>query len=289
LFTIGLLAACRKQANAPDAVARFEGGVISSEQLRNHLASVPDALRQKYASPEARKQLVQRLIDVELLAAEAERRGLGKHPEVERARKQQMIALLLRSDDGQIGARPPAAVDEAARRYYEGHYGEFHKDPEVKVADVVLTNRRHLPVIQKDLRPAQRTGGAPDREAAEAMLLRWVSAGNVEIRELGFLSARSPGVDRTILDAALALSTPGQIAGPLESQGALHLLLLRERRAGHARPFVEVKRQILESLERTDREARMKDLAAQLRQQAGVQIDEAAIATVSIDPRTPGQ
>src|SRR6478609_4135302 len=84
--------------------------------------------RLRYQSADRRKQLLDELIDLELLAEEAKRRGLDKQPETQE-RVRQMLRDELLAQVRSAGASPSDVSEADARQYYEQHRDDF-REPE---------------------------------------------------------------------------------------------------------------------------------------------------------------
>src|SRR5258706_5547054 len=144
VLVLGLLLGCNKDhgtAPAPSASTSARPSGITPELARRVLAKVGEREitlgeyaatlermdpfeRLRYQSPDRRKQLLDELVDLELLAEEAQRRGLDKQPETQERVRQMLRDELL----AQVRASVPAPNDisEAdARRYYDEHRDDF--------------------------------------------------------------------------------------------------------------------------------------------------------------------
>lgn len=93
--------------------------------------------RQRYQSKKRRRDLLQEMIDIELLAQEARRRGLESKPEVQDAIRQilrdAMRAKILES------VRPPARISaEEVKAYYDAHREDFREPERRRVSAIVL-------------------------------------------------------------------------------------------------------------------------------------------------------
>ena len=291
MMTMLLAGACerRREPSGPghqDVLARFEGGVITAGDLERYIDGMPTPLRSRHETPQGKRQALDQLLGFELLAAEAERRGLASHPEVVRGRKQQLIAVMMKTGGPAASTAQSQQNEAAARSYYQAHYSEFHQEPQRRVVDVAFAgstgSRKALALRSAEIRRAQQAvadAAAGDRlSRSDALVKSWVEAGHARAGDLGFVSPSSSALPAPLVAAAARLEHPGQLSEVVEVDGALHVLQLKEVRPGFSRPFTAVKRQIQERLDQTDKDQRMKGLVAQLRQRAQVQIDERALA-----------
>src|SRR5437867_4203748 len=111
-LSVGLLLlalpACRRQrspsaAAPPDSeavVARVGETVISAAALSALIAAQPPAVRQNLASPARKRDLLENEVRLELLAAEARRRGYDREPELQHALKQLLASTLINKEQG---------------------------------------------------------------------------------------------------------------------------------------------------------------------------------------------
>src|SRR5262245_36997048 len=119
VFATLAAASCQKKASKSDESGAAAGGpsapAQSSEELGTPLAKVDSVtitvgelqeklnrqspyIRARYTSLEQKKEFLDSLVRFEVLAAEAQRRGYDKDPEVVRTMKQVMIQKLLRDE-----------------------------------------------------------------------------------------------------------------------------------------------------------------------------------------------
>src|SRR5882724_6556675 len=157
-FLLALLAlGCETKttkATAPSASASVQPAGLTPELAARVLAKVGDHEitlgeyaatlermdpfeRLRYQSPDRRKQLLDELVDMELLAEEARRRGLDKQPETqERVRQMLRDELLTR-----VRAAVPSQndiPDADARRYYDEHRDDFREPERRRVAHIAV-------------------------------------------------------------------------------------------------------------------------------------------------------
>src|SRR6188768_1088478 len=95
--------------------------------------------RIRYQSPDRRKQLLNEIIQVELLAEEAKRRGLDRRPETQERVRQMLRDELLR-DMRQSVPGPSDIPETEVRAYFEAHHDEFKEPERRRVAHLLLAN-----------------------------------------------------------------------------------------------------------------------------------------------------
>src|SRR5690606_28209332 len=93
--------------------------------------------RARYQSKKRRRDLLQEMIDIELLAQEARRRGLDKNPEVQDAIRQ-ILRDAMRSRIHDTVRAPGRIPADEIKAYYEAHLEDFREPERRGVAAIVL-------------------------------------------------------------------------------------------------------------------------------------------------------
>src|SRR6187397_1663177 len=86
-------------------LAKVDGVTITVKQLQDSINRQSPYIRARYQSKEQKRVFLDNLIRFEVLAKEAERRGLDKDPEVIQTMKSAMITKLLK-DELERGIKP---------------------------------------------------------------------------------------------------------------------------------------------------------------------------------------
>lgn len=120
-----LACGCRKEAAPPSIVARVDDTRITIAEFQERLTQQRTFEGSEAGRAERQKSdLLDDLIQTELLAKEARRRGYAEHPAVLRVAKQHMIAQYLRDEierEIDVGTISEAEIED----YYHGHSDEF--------------------------------------------------------------------------------------------------------------------------------------------------------------------
>lgn len=324
VLAVGALPACDGCSNgAPGASIAADAGAagrLTPEQANQVLAKVGNrsitlgdfaaALermdpfeRMRYQTKDRRQALLDEMINVELLAREAERRGLDRRPEtIELVRQFQRDELLarLRASLPRPAELPAADVS----RYYQEHRAEFVEPEQRRGAEIVLDDRKlALEVL------SQAAGASPDgwRELVQKHAPAAVAPGAgdktaarppIDVPgDLGFLArepdatpvAQPPAGDEVppaVRDALFRIAPPGGVyPEPVTVDGRHHVVRLVSLREARQRSLAEVDTLIrLRLVERREDEAK-RALLGELRRQTAVKVDEAALER--IEPVAP--
>jgi DNA-directed RNA polymerase subunit F len=297
---------CAKGDGAPDA-GRSPTALLTNEQAAQVLARVGDKAitlgdytaalehmdqfdRLRYQSPERRKELLDEMITVELLAMEATAKGYDKDPLA-----QQELRAILRDAmlaDARKGAPTPAEIPEPeVRAWFEAHRAEY-KDPERRRVSVIALGSEAD--AQAALGAARKASGAAQwGELVRSRSIDAQAKANVPIDlagDLGIVSppgdprGDNPRVPAEVRSAAYAIAEIGGVHEKVvASGGRWYVVRLTQRIPAHERSYEEAERSIRVKLAQDKLRAKEDDLIAELKKSVTVEIDEAALATVKVN------
>jgi parvulin-like peptidyl-prolyl isomerase len=247
--------------------------------------------RLRYQSPERRKELLNDMINVELLAREAQLKGYDKEPAA-----QQEIRAILRDamlKDARKGAPSPADVPEAdVRAYYDAHRADY-KDPERRRASLIVLKDE---ATAKDvLEQAKKAPTATQwGELVRAKSIDPQAKANVPVDLAGDVGMVGPpgdtrGDNARIPDEVRAglfdIAKVGDVLGRVvkASDGKFYLVRFVQKSDAHERSYQEAERTIRVKLAQDRMKAKEDEVLAQLRAKYPVVIDEKVLATVKVD------
>src|SRR5688572_13775004 len=95
-------AASQKPEDLQEVLAKIDDVVITVGDFQERINKQTPYVRARYTSVERKKEFLDNLVRFEVLAKEAERRGLNKDAEVVRTMKQVMIQKLLKDEFDKI-------------------------------------------------------------------------------------------------------------------------------------------------------------------------------------------
>jgi peptidyl-prolyl cis-trans isomerase C len=247
--------------------------------------------RLRYQSPERRKELLDELVEVELLAQEATAKGYDKDPVAQQQLRAVLRDAMLR--EARSGAPKASDISDAdARAYYESHKADF-KDPE----------RRRLSLIVTDDEASAKTALARAKGSTAAQwgaLVRQLSVdkqakANVPVDlagDFGLVSppgdpkGANPRVPGEVRAAAFEIDKANDVLDRVVKSGdKYYVVRLTQKQDARERTFAEAERAIRVRIAQDRSKAKEDETYQSLRKQFPVKIDEAALATVHVDPR----
>jgi peptidyl-prolyl cis-trans isomerase C len=306
LLTVSAPACKKNRGKAPGAspaaesagdsspVARIDDTVITVADVQERISKMAPFPRGRYVSLEKRKEMLDNLIRVEVMAKEAEKRGYDRDPEVIRVKKQQMISKFLQKEF-ESKLRVEDVPDADVQKYYGEHPEEFNRPDEVRVSQILLKDKARADKVVAEARTADKN----DPKVFRELVSKYSEDEDSKPRggDLTSFDKASTLYPKAVVEAAFTMKDIGEISAPIKSDKGYHVLRLTQRRPGFSRPLPEVKRQIQQRLFREMRTKALDAFVADLKKKYSVTIDENNLAKVSVDtgadlrsggPGTPG-
>lgn len=249
--------------------------------------------RLRYQTADRRKQLLDEMIDIELLAREAERRGLPEKPETK-----ELVRQILRDEvrkelrDKQL---PPEQIPIGeVRAYYDAHRNDFREPERRRIAHIVTKDR-----VTAEQALAEAKSASPKQWGELVQKYSTDRQGGeipVELAgDLGLVAPPAWGkndnarVPEAVRVAAFAIeSVPGVFDHVVEDSGAFHVVRLTGKNEPRDRTLEEAERPIRIRLVQENLRKAEEDLERDLRVRFPVQVDDAALAKVPVPTTTPG-
>jgi parvulin-like peptidyl-prolyl isomerase len=250
--------------------------------------------RLRYQSPERRKELLNEMINVELLAREATAKGYDKDPLA-----QQELRAVLRDAmlaEARKDVPVPNDIPEAeVRAYFDAHKADY-KDPERRrLSFIVLKDE----AAAKDaLEAAKKTTNAGQwGDLVKQKSVDPQARDNVPIDLAGDVGFVTPPGDtrgenvKIPEDARVVgfeIKKVGDVGERLaKAGGKYYVVRLSQKTDPHERQYAEAERSIRVKLAQDKIRAKENDLVDQLRKQFPVQIDDNSLASVKVDLAPP--
>ena len=304
-------AACKDKGNSSteDAGEHRTSESLTPEQQGRVLARVGDTTitlgdyaaalehmdqfdRLRYQSPERRKELLGDMITTKLLAQEARDKGYDKDPRVQEELRAVLRDAMLK--EAHRGAPTPAEISpDEVRAYYEAHRASF-RDPERRRASAIVTTTQQA--ADAVLEQVKAAGGVSASAWGELVRVRSVdptAKANVPVDlagDLGMVSPpgdprdENPRVPEEVRAALFAIPKVGDVAPRVvKALGKFYVVRLSVKNDPQDRSLQESERVIRVKLSQEKLHAKELDLLAQLRAKFPVQIDDATLATVTVD------
>jgi parvulin-like peptidyl-prolyl isomerase len=306
VFVLAAIPACRSRGGtgstpapsasapfglAPDLAGRTLAKVgdrsITLAEYATVLARMDRFERLRYQTADRRKQLLDEMINVELLAAEAERRGLSNRPETKELERQILRDAVIQ----ELRDKAPAVADipqGEVRTYYDTHRADFKEPERRRISHVAVRDRATAERVLSHAKGSNAKAWGElvqkysiDKPPADAPL---ELAG-----DLGFVTPPSFGkndngrVPEPVRAAAFEVQEPETTVGRVvEDGGRFHVVRVTGTSAPRDRTFEEAERTIRVKLLEEKLRAAEAELEKTLRERYPVEIDQAALSKVAV-------
>ncbi len=275
---------------AAKVVATVGDRTITVGDVTEQINRLSPYIRRRWATPEKRKEFLQKLIRVELLSQEAERQGLADDPEVQRTVKQVMIRLMVKNDL-EKEMLPTSIEEKVLREEYEKEHDKYHRPAQIRASHIVV----------RDMATAAKLIGEFKAKSKDRKLFR-EKAKKVSTDEetkgrggdLGYFSRPAerrddePEVDKELAEAAWTLEKVGDLLDkPFRTNAGWHVIKLTNKKPEMNRSFDSVKRLIENRLLRKARREGMDKFVESLRSKAKIQVFEENLAKMEIEGFDP--
>lgn len=273
-------------------LAKVGDHTITLGDYANTLERMDQFERLRYQTPERRQHLLDEIIKLELLAFEAQKRGLDQTPET-----RERIRILLRDEvlrDVRKDLPSPEDVSAAdVRKYYDTHPSEFNDPERRRVARIVLGNEaKAKQVLAKALTATPMQWGKLVHEYSTDEIPSPSPTAPLELSgDLGVVSAPdaeaggNARIPDSIRAAIFTVEKVGSVYPKVIKQGDQYWIVrLTGRTPARSRSLDEADRGIRVAILRELIKEREATLEAQLREKFPVTIDEAALSQVKVPP-----
>ncbi|WP_437503416.1 peptidylprolyl isomerase [Sorangium sp. So ce1099] len=280
-------------------LAKVGDRVITLGDFGRTLERMDQFDRLRYQTKERRRELLSEIIDAELLALEAKRRGLDKDATVEDSIRQILREAMIAQ--ARKGLPAPADIPASeVRAYYEANADKFVEPERRRVAAIVVGDKA---LGEKVLKEAQKAGSSSAwgelflKHSLTAPKDKSASTPLDLAGELGIVSppgdprGAHPQVPEPVRAAAFRIGSVGAVSDALvEADGRFYIVRLSGLTGGHRRELAEAERSIRVALLQQKMQDQERALEEELRKKFPVEINDAALASVKLPEQlvTPG-
>jgi parvulin-like peptidyl-prolyl isomerase len=311
-LAVGGCKSCGGDDGAADAGDHATSTSLTPEQARQPLATVGDRTitlgdyaaalehmdqfdRLRYQAPERRKELLDEMITIELLAQEATAKGYDKEP----LAQQELRAILrdaMLAEARKDAPTPESVPDAEVRAYFEAHRADY-KDPERRrVSAVILRDEASAKAALAEAKKV--VTNTQWGEIVRARSIDPQARANVPIDLAGDLGIVSPPGDprgenarvpEEVRAALFRITGPTGVGDEVVAAGGKYYVIRQTQKLEpHERTLQEAERSIRVKLSQDKLRAKENDLLAELRKTVKVEVDEAALATVKVEAAARG-
>ncbi len=252
-----LFAAAARAELPPDVLAKNRWVQLTRADYERQLERVPEKMRFEFAaSPKRVQDVLNNLLLAKTLAAQARAhgtrpdagfaQGAGAEDPTDRALADAELRRV-EADAGKAFDAQAASFEAKARELYRAGKDEYREPEAVRLSDIA--------VLIKDRGDAAARARAAEARAKIVYEADFASVAREYSDDpttkdkggaLPFVSAK--GLAPDFAKGVFALTTPGELSGPIKGGKAYHVVRLEERRPSRLKPFEEVRESIMRGL-----------------------------------------
>ena len=279
------------EAQAKQVLARVGDRTITLGDFASAIEHMDQFDRMRYQAPERRKELLNEMIDVMLLADEARARGYDKDPQTEQELREILRDAYLRKVRQGV-PQPKEIPDTEVKAYFDAHKADFHDPERRRLSVVVLPSRAAAEAVLASAR-----GASPSQwgELVRGKSIDPAAKANVPVDlagDVGFVSP--PGdprgangrVPEEVRASAFEAATvnAGDVVPHVVPVGTNRFYVVRvtSRTDPHDRALADVENTIRVKLAQQKAHDKEEASIDGLRQQFQVKIDETALGQVHV-------
>jgi peptidyl-prolyl cis-trans isomerase C len=266
-------------------VATIDDKTITLGYLEKSGERQSPVLRSELREQSKRKEFLDKLINMSLLSAEAERRGYSDNDEVAAVRKNQLASLMHRRIAESIGKEEP--TEESLQQYYDSHEKDYHKPEKVRARHILIEDQATAEKLLKEML-GKKTSQHEFRRLAQEK----TEDTSTKMRggDLAFFTRPAdrkegdPDIPAAVIEAAFKIEKNGAIHPKLaKSKIGYHLVMRTGHRDRMDLSFEDARDRIAILVRRETRKNSVQEAIDNLKNNFSVEIKEENLKYVVID------
>lgn len=261
------------QRDTSQVLVRVAGEPITRAMVQARIDSSPEQYKAMYATPDGRRQVLERMVEERVWMDQAIRNGVADRPKVKEQIEQQRRDMLIRTYLTERMAANPAPSDSELKVYYDAHAAEYHIPASVTLRHIQLKSLTEAQRVLKLAKSGQDFAALAARYSADTLTRKNGGSLGTASRE-GVFSSLGP--QPALAESALTLSA-GAIGGPWRTSHGWHVVKVESVRPESTRPFDQVKPMIQRQIGAQRSQEYYKQLLEDARRTLDVTADSVAI------------
>jgi peptidyl-prolyl cis-trans isomerase C len=261
-------------------LAEVGGKKLEAKVLEEQIANLPPQMQMMLVqNPQIKKQFVERWVDTNLLALEAQKTKLDQDPAVKNKLDEAKTFILAQEYVMKEIEKKINVTDDEVKAYFEKNKAEFSEPESVKASHILVkvpqdADEKAWKDAEAKIKDIKKKldGGADFAKLAQEMSDD--PGSKAKGGDLGFFSK---GRMVPEFEAAAFALKPGEVSQPVKTPFGYHLIKVVEKKDAHEKSFDEVKDQVKQNLLNQKRREALDAMLLNLKKQYPVKINETAI------------
>jgi len=230
--------------NDPQQVFAYQGdAILTQTAIDAAFSRIPEESRSAFVRDGSKvDKLTESLLQAEVVALDADKSGFSSDPLVrERVRLAARKELALAWVEEQARRMPPADYAAMAYEDYLAHPEKYMTEVKLDVSHILIGTENRSAEEALALASELKARLTAEPELFDALVKEYSDDPSAASNGGRFRKVRHGQMVEPFETAAYALSTPGQISEPVETEFGYHLIRLDRRYESEVMPFEEVK------------------------------------------------
>ena len=247
-------------------LAEVNGSTITTGDFARELQNLPEYLKSMADTPQGRKQMLDRLVMLELIMQNASKDGIDKGPDFEEKLRDLKKRLIIESYIKKKVEADSRLSDADLKKFYDQNIDKFKTGDQIRASHILVKTEKEAKDVQAQIKTGAKFEDlakkfSVDSSAAKGGDLGWFAKGSMV-----------PVFEK----AALSLKE-GQISDVVKSDFGYHIIKLTGKRAAGTRPLDEVKDQIKAAIMPGKQQEIIQKIQEELKKSAKISIKEAVL------------
>ncbi len=279
-------------ASGGEVIAEFDGVKITDQYLKAYIDQLNPYLKARYNSPEKKEELVAKILEGEILAREALKKGALNDP-VLLTKLKSTISRHYQSVTLQKEIESTIKIsDEEMKKYFEEHKKEYVQPEKVKASHILIKfdkskqgdREAKLAQAKKILVEVKKKASDPNSFNQIAEKYSEDEGSKRRGGDVGFFERTEEGgrMAKEFSDAAFALKNVGDVSDIVESPFGFHIIKLTARREKSEKTFEEVKARIEATLKAEKRKGMNDEMLENIKKSLGFKFNKEALAKLDL-------
>ena len=252
-------------------MARVDDRTITAAQLGQAFRMRWSGVANETAALAARGPVLDRLVQAELMAAEALARGYGDTPEAKRILHAFETQLLVSRYLNQVLAADIRVTPEETQAYYDAHKESLHRPPRVHVHQVTVPTEEEASRLAGLVRQGTDIGWLARQHSTDGFKDSGGDRGWVV-----------PGRTGKVLDEALLTAKTGEVLGPNAAAEGFAVVQVDAREEQGIYDFKEISGNVRKAVRDQKVEQAIDELVRKLRSRSKIEVHEDVLASLRI-------
>ncbi|MCR4942849.1 MAG: peptidylprolyl isomerase [Campylobacter sp.] len=248
-------------------IATVNGEAVNDTEANALLAATAPGASYSNLPADAKKRVIQSLVDRKLILKEAKEKGIEKDPEYLKALDGAKNGIAIEIYMKKIFDSQKAS-DAEAKKLYDENKQAFNQPAQARAKHILVEKEADAKSIISDLK--KLSGDARDKKFAELAAQKSIDKGSAaQGGELGYFPQSA--MVKEFSNAVFAMKNGELSSKPIKSNFGYHVVIKQDFKPAGTIPFDKIKKQLLNDVKMQKFQAQMKTKSEQLRSKAKIE------------------